>query len=370
MRIEIYKSWTRALALGLLITLFLVSTGCAGGANSVRKGPGAARAESGGALKIAVVGDTGMGKKGFHPGFIGVMRAIQKEKPDVLIHVGDYIYYDCAAADLAEFEREMIAPFKNALRIFIPGNNDLKYPECWETYYRHNSETWELGGGVPYQGTLEKENVLYAVLNTGLNATPLADPTPWLKPRIERAKAQGKWVVLVMHEPPLTTAWFLDKRKTDLAWINALQPDLVISGHQHSYERFHSLGVPRADGTVPVAKPAGGIYKRGAGTIHIVSGGGGATFKPFSDLTGNKKRSAPEQILNEALAGRGLMNHFLILEVAPESLKETTWRVCVEYDAEQTDPRWRPSSSMWDGIKQDCDGQPAGVKAVDGFETR
>ncbi len=368
MKIETYKTcphgeWRRGLLLGSLLVLILVSTGCAGGANAAGGEPGAA-------LKIAVVGDTGMGAKGFHPGFLGVMRAVQKEKPDVLIHVGDYIYYGCDASGLAEFESKLVVPFKNALRIFIPGDNDLETPNCMKKYFAFNSETWQTGGGLPYQGTLEKENVLYVALNTGKDGVPLADPTDWLKPRIDQAKARGKWVVLVMHEPPLTTAWFLDKRKTDLAWINALQPDLVISGHQHSYERFHSLGVTLADGTVPVTKPVDGIYQRGAGSIHIVSGGGGATFKPFSDLTGNKKHTAPEQILNQALAERGLMNHFLILEIDAESLKETTWRVCAEYDPETTDPRWRSSSSMWDGIKLDCDGEPPGATPVDAFEAR
>ena len=182
------------------------------------------------------------------------------------------------------------------------------------------------------------------------------------------AKKRGLWIIVALHAPALTTAWYLDKRDTVLRQVNALQPDLVFSGNQHSYERFHPLGVPRPGEELPVKKSQSSRYQRGEGTIHIVSGGGGATFKPFADQQGKKSRTAPKDVFN-ALAKRALMNHFIFLEVSSRVLKGTTYRVCpAKEQAGEMNPRWKAHKSFWDDIVLECDGKPEGVAEFDRFE--
>jgi hypothetical protein len=104
--------------------------------------------------------------------------------------------------------------------------------------------------------------------------------------------------------------------------------------------------------------------------MHIISGGGGATFKPFADQQGYgyEKWAAPKEVF-DALAVRALMNHFLIFEIGPNTLKAVTYRVCPAEDAgNPSNPRWKSHKRMWNKITLECKGQEAGVTPFDRFE--
>ena len=153
--------------------------------------------------------------------------------------------------------------------------------------------------------------------------------------------------------------------------MNKLKPDLVFSGNQHSYERFHQLRVPKRKKKLPFKKSkSDSKYRRGKGTIHIISGGGGALIKPFGDQQGNKRHTAPKDVL-KALAKRGLMNHFVMLDISDRILKGTVYRVCPgKTPAGKPDyPRWkRKDERMWKGISLECESMPKGVTEFDHFE--
>jgi hypothetical protein len=153
-----------------------------------------------------------------------------------------------------------------------------------------------------------------------------------------------------------------------LKQLTVLKPDLVFAGNQHSYERFHQIKEPKKDGSIPFVLSNSGDYLKGDGTIFIVSGGGGAYFKPFADQQGHKKRTAPKAVF-DALAKRALMNHFLILEIGQEKLKATTYRVCLEKNLKgNKDPRWKPDKPMWNSITLECEGQKPGINTFDQFQ--
>lgn len=193
------------------------------------------------------------------------------------------------------------------------------------------------------------------------------DPTPWLKPLTDSARRKGLWVIFALHEPALTTAWYKEKRQTLLKQINALHPDLVFAGNQHSYERFHPMGIPRENGTLPVIKKW--KYKKGAGVTHVVSGGGGALFKPFADQQNHPKRTAPDAV-SDALAKRALMFHYITLNISHDVLTATTHRVCLatSESSENQNPRWHADDDMWKNIALECDGKEAGVTVFDQIE--
>ena len=213
--------------------------------------------------------------------------------------------------------------------------------------------------------TLTINNTLFAILN----AYHKSNPTPWLKPRVDQARKNGKWIIFAIHDPPVTTAWFREKRQTVLKIMNQMHPDLVFSGNQHSYERFHQIGIPDIDGNIPIVKSLGNQYKRGGGSIHIVSGGGGATIKPFADLQGKKKHTAPKAVV-DALAVRALMNHYIVLEITKNKILGRTERVCPDMTSikiGKINPRWKPQKKMWQKIRLACHNQPPGRDTFDQF---
>jgi len=253
--------------------------------------------------------------------------------------------------------------------VFVAGDNDLP-PEkwkplasgCWQRIALFATPFDTLPAGQPqprgFEGVVEMGDVLMAVIHT----FPWADPTPWLQPLIARAKLKGQWVIFALHEPPLTTAWHFPERRAELDLLAGLGADLILSGNQHSYERFSPFG--QEDGSPAVKKK----YVKGKGPVLIVAGGGGATFKPFADMQQDEKHSAPPEVF-AALETRALMNHFLVLEIGHEALKGVTYRVCAD-PAAGGDPRWRAGKAFWKNIKLECDGQPAGVTVFDSFEIR
>lgn len=330
-------------------------------------------------LRVGVVGDTGIGERAYHLGFTAVAKALRNQRPDLLLHLGDFIYQPkmfpqtCPERYIREIGETLADPFQ--FKLYVPGDNDLppneKKPKgsgCWEKIDQLDSDFDSYPALTdkpePYEGTIILRNAFFAVLNT----YPWHDPTPWLAPRIEDARNKGLWVIIALHEPAITTAWYLEKRGTVLKQINSLKPDLVFSGNQHSYERFHQMGIPKQDGALPFVPSKSGNYFRGNGAIHIISGGGGATFKPFADQQGFKKRIAPKEVFN-ALATRALMNHFLILEVERKTLKATAYRVCPKINqGNPKNPRWKADKPMWNIVQLECEGKEPGVTAFDQFQ--
>ncbi len=330
-------------------------------------------------LRVGVVGDTGIGERAYRPGFIAVIKALQKHQPDVLLHLGDFLYQpkilpkNCPERYVHDVRKTLADPFQ--FKLFVPGDNDLppnrKKPKasgCWGKIdpMDNSFDSYPTSKHEPrlYEGTAIVGNSFFAVLNT----FPWKDPEPWLGPRIKKAKNQGLWTIITLHEPAITTAWYLEKRDTVLKQLIALEPDLVFAGHQHSYERFHQIKMPKHNGSIPFVVPESGSYLKGDGTIFVVSGGGGAYLKPFADMQKFKKRTAPKAVF-DMLAKRALMNHYLILEIQKEKLEATTYRVCTQENINDN-PKWKADKPMWNSIKLDCEGQAAGVTTFERFQIK
>ncbi len=325
---------------------------------------------------MVVVGDTGIGERGFHPGFEAVQKAMLKERMYQILHLGDFVYQpkkfpeSCPDKYIDEIRNTLVQRYSP--RIFVAGDNDLP-PQKWKP---KASGCWDkiASMATPFdklpknhlrpgkrEGVMHLKTALFVVLDT----YEWKDPTPWLKPILDQARQKDLWIVFALHEPALTTAWYKEKRQTVLKQINALQPDLVFAGNQHSYERFYPMGIPRKDGTLPVIKQS--KYKKGAGVTHVVSGGGGATFKPFADQQGKSKRTAPDAVF-DALAKRALMFHYLKLVIYHHALIVKTYRVCPTPPFQvQSNPRWHPHDPMWENITLECDGERMGVTLFDEF---
>jgi hypothetical protein len=331
-------------------------------------------------IKVVVVGDTGIGERAFHPGFEAVQSAMRRENADAILHLGDFVYQPekfpdgCPDKYIREIKETLVQPY--SIRIFVAGDNDLppqkwkpKASGCWDQIAPMATPFDRLPKKNPPPGLREGVMNLESALFVVLDVYEWSDPTPWLQPVMKEARQKGLWVIFALHEPALTTAWYREKRQTVLKQINALHPDLVFAGNQHSYERFHPMGLPKEDGSLPVMKQS--KYNKGAGVTHVVSGGGGAKFKPFADQQGKSKRTAPDAVF-DVLAKRALMFHYLTLEISHDALTAKTHRVCPAPPAssEKQNPRWHADDDMWKDIVLECDGQEAGVTVFDQLEIR
>jgi Calcineurin-like phosphoesterase len=329
-------------------------------------------------IKVVVVGDTGIGERSFHPGFEAVQSAMRQEQADAILHLGDFVYQpkkfpeSCPEKYIQEIQETLVQPY--AIRIFVAGDNDLspqvmkpKASGCWNHIAPMATPFDVLPAKGPRPGKQEGVMNLETALFVVLDVYEWTDPAPWLNPVITEARRKGMWVIFALHEPALTTAWYQEKRQTVLKQINALHPDLVFAGNQHSYERFYPMGLPKDDGALPVVKQS--KYNKGAGVTHVVAGGGGAKFKPFADQQGKSKHAAPKAVTN-ALAKRALMFHYLTLEISHDSLTAKTYRVCPAPSAqdEKQNPRWHADDPMWKNIVLECNGKEAGVTVFDQIE--
>ncbi len=327
-------------------------------------------------LKVVIVGDTGIGERSAKNSFKAIQKEMQNHNADIVLHLGDFVYQPdkfpehCPDRYIDTIKKTLVDPY--SIRIFVAGDNDLpphkwkpKASGCWEKIApmatpfdsNHSKEN----GPRDLEGAIEIGPALFVVLNN----YDWKNPVSWVQPLIRKARQQEKWVIFALHEPPITTAWYRKRNQHIFEDINNLKPDLVFSGNQHSYERF--FPIKKLGDTITALEKSS--YTQGSGITYIVSGGGGAFFKPFADMQGIKKRTAPKEIKN-SLAIRSLMFHFVSLEIDGHKLKGKTNLVCLPTDDETTNPRWRPDDTMWEGVKLECDGKPTGTTVFDSFEIK
>nr|WP_083390807.1 metallophosphoesterase family protein [Parafrankia soli] len=128
--------------------------------------------------------------------------------------------------------------------------------------------------------------------------------TAWLERQLAEARADQAvdWIIVVLHQAAVSTAEFhngadLGLREAWLPLFDQYGVDLVISGHEHHYERTHPLrGVvdgsatltPRpVPGSVSVAGGGGGgtaTLDTSAGTVHMLIGTGGSSTPSAGQL--------------------------------------------------------------------------------------
>lgn len=101
----------------------------------------------------------------------------------------------------------------------------------------------------------------------------------WLAARIDEAKLGGKWVVVGMHKNCISVgekSCEIGEAVMDL--LISKKVDLVFQGHDHTYQRSHSLidANSNAFNTAHVADFGNdNYYDRGVGTVFVVVGTGG-----------------------------------------------------------------------------------------------
>jgi predicted MPP superfamily phosphohydrolase len=119
------------------------------------------------------------------------------------------------------------------------------------------------------------------------NSDDFKNPTQlkWFDDTLSAARSDPKvrWLVVFQHHPLYSSN---ERRLNNQPLIDTVrklldqyQVDLVLAGHNHNYERSYSLrgdAIRNADRT---------SYRKGEGTVYVVSGGGGKSLYQFTPQT-------------------------------------------------------------------------------------
>jgi hypothetical protein len=335
----------------------------------------------------------GIGDDAFTAGFAAVQEAMVKDAPDLVLYAGDYIYtrqtceWQAPPTGLppyvAEVQSKLVAPFDGRV-VFAAGDNDI--PDDSSTYAQAARRCWTsiAGMGLPltkpqgagaWEGLIEDlPSILVAVLDPdALLPDAASAPDHWLRAPVERARRDGKWVLAMIHEPVVTTAWYSKPCCATVKPLHDLGVDLVLSGHQHSFERTYPLQVTTPPDRVQPT-PAmdawlydAGVYQAGMGVVYVVTGGGGAWLRPFADqqLGAPAERVAPD-FIRRAVTRRAVMNNYVRVDAQADRVIVSTMQVCAGGE-----PRWKPHSiEVWPKgpAMLECYGKPEGVSVFDRFE--
>jgi hypothetical protein len=190
-----------------------------------------------GSFRFAVIGDNGTGKAEEFEIGEQMMRYWQAVKFDTVVMLGDNIYGGHKPADFVDkFER----PYKTLLDAGVKfyaslGNHD-------DPDIERNYKPFNMNGQRFY--TLKKGDVEFFVLDSNYMSP---EQLAWLQRQLKDSNA--KWKIAYFHHPLFSDGKFhgsdLDLRARLLPIFQSAGLNLVLSGHDHLYERL---------------KPQDGIY--------------------------------------------------------------------------------------------------------------
>jgi len=129
--------------------------------------------------------------------------------------------------------------------------------------------------------TFDYGNARFVTFNSDDYTNPIQQN--WLDQTLAEARRDKKvkWLIVFEHHPLYASS---KGRDNNVGLIKAISPildkykvDLVLSGHDHHYERNYPM---RADKVTSKSKNK---YKKGEGTLYVIQGGGGKSLYDFTD---------------------------------------------------------------------------------------
>lgn len=220
------------------------------GAFLANRGPAADHA------RFAVVGDLGSGNEDEG----AVVRGIQAWAPEFVVAPGDIVYNSGA---YEEFGPRFFVPYAPLLGSvpFYPalGNHDVR-TEDGAPYLAAFALPSEPGGERWY--TFRHGPAQFWCLDSTRSLRPGSPQYDWLAR--DGAASTARWKIAFFHHPPFSSGLHGPNGpiQRDLAPLLArLGFDLVLSGHEHHYERFR----PQGGVTYVVTGGGGGMLYRAAG---------------------------------------------------------------------------------------------------------
>jgi hypothetical protein len=224
-----------------------------------------------------------------------VMRAMAQYPSDFIVNTGDLVERGNSAEnweELFDLEAEIL---RDRPILAAVGNHELFGDPAGTTFLRYFGMPDPAGGQARLYGTMRYGDVRFFVLN-GRSEWASGDQRRWLEEELAKADAEEglAWRMVLVHDGP----WSVGPHGPNLALLEARVPellaahkvDLILSGHDHLYERGQSSTLK-----------------------YIVTGGAGAPlYEVVRDLTQNRK----------ALA----LHHFVQVTTRGDALTVDAWR--------------------------------------------
>ena len=325
------------LVVATLLLLASVGWGCgSNGADDPEPGSaGAQTSAPADEVSVAAAGDLGMKAPG-----IATLEAMAAAEPDLYLALGDLSY---AGPDSADEYCDAVhaalgptAPFQ-----LLAGNHEedsgedgpiAEFAECLPDRAGSVGEYarqyyFDVGGLARFilispDLTIEGRHYYYGPADGGSDTPELA----WLKDAIAGARADGiPWVIVGMHKNCISLGeYYCDVYQDLFTTLIEERVDLVLSGHDHSYQRSKQLSAPAPgcrevvvdDYDPDCVATTGGTYRQGAGSAFVIAGAGGAGLYELNP-------DDPEAGYFEATMGRetrGARPGFALLEISEERL--------------------------------------------------
>jgi hypothetical protein len=199
------------------------------------------------AVHFAAIGD--FGEAG--AGEAAVARMVRSWQPEFIITTGDNNYPVGAAetidANIGQYFREYIAPYKGA---YGPGASENRF------FPSLGNHDWMTENAQPYLDYFELPGneryydfVRGAVHFFALDSDPqepdgnhaASKQAAWLKRQL--SKSTARWQVVYMHHPPFSSGRHGGSQEAQWPY-KEWGADLVLAGHDHTYERLVVEGLP------------------------------------------------------------------------------------------------------------------------------
>ena len=232
---------------------------------------------------FVVVGDFGIGNDDEMAVAEAMHRWVEGYGTDAFVTVGDNIYPE---AETKYFDAAWNQPFGWVDEARIPvlpalGNHDVEDSSSEDVI-----DFFDMPGAW-YESRIG--NVRLIVLDS--NQVDAATQTDWLASAF--SKDTARWTVVVVHKPPYDCGKYDGTTEVREAWVPYLEgrADLVLSGHDHNYQRFAPL----------------------EGVTYVITGGGGDSFYGLSDECAD---GTPQRV-----AGNDTMHHFLAVRASLDALE-------------------------------------------------
>jgi hypothetical protein len=226
-------------------------------------------------VRVLLFGDSGWGG----PEQIELARRMGREDWDLSIHVGDIAYDDGAENEFTERHFRVYAPILGSTPFYPSiGNHDLR-ADGGRSY--DGAFLWpQPFPGVRYY-SFRWGRILFVSIDTSSETADVEGmrngrgrQMEWLEETLRTAAADSTvdWIITFQHYPLYSHAGGVSGHGLDrnlranlLPLVERYGVDLVAAGHDHHYER-----------TWPVRD--GRRVPEGCGPVHVLSGGGGASW--------------------------------------------------------------------------------------------
>jgi predicted phosphodiesterase len=251
------------------------------------------------ALRVGVIGDSGFGELLTYE----LTEQMAHENLDFVLHTGDIVYKVAQNANPVEaFILKFYDPFESLLKELplypVVGNHEWDSATYWlgMPYYYWAFPGFE-DSRIKSAGHEERnewyafsyDDIQFVMLNTQvlLSGTRWSEQNEWLEERL--ADTRFRTTIVVFHVPPYTSGLHtldgFDVRKFWQPLFEEANVPLVLSGHDHNYERLSIEGI-----------------------AYVVSGGGSSVLYTF------RSQQAGSQVF-------ATVSHYVVLEILQNQIE-------------------------------------------------